>query len=126
MKIRSLAIGALALLLPLGVVACGGKDDTNSGSRPSVSELQKAFRAQMKDEMGGDDGMMGDAADCLAEKLHESDLPNGVLRAIADGRDAEIDKDNEDKYENVLEQAQNDCIEALVGDLELPEAPENE
>lgn len=118
MKIRSLAIGALALVLPLSAAACGGKDDNNSGKRPSVEEIS----AGMKKVIPGADSGSDEQLTCLAEKLHASDdMPNGVLRAIADGRDPEIDKDNEDKYTEVLTESMGECVSQALEDLDLPE-----
>lgn len=120
MKIRTLAIVALALVLPLTAAACGGKDDSNSGKRPSVDEIVAA----MKEEIPG--ASEADAeVQCIGQKLHDSDLPNGVLRALIDGRDAEIDKGNEDKYTKMITDSMGECIAESMQDLELPEAPES-
>lgn len=105
---RSLAIGAAALLLPFGVVACGGDDDTNSGSRPSESEISTA----LKKELGAT--APDTLVDCVAGELHSSDLPNGVLRKLVAGDEAEVDKDNEDKYTEIITQAGTDCAAEAV------------
>lgn len=108
MKFRSLAIGTAALLLPLGLVACGGDDDTNSGSRPSVSDISGALREEVGET--APDGLV----DCIAEELHSSDLPNGVLRKLVDGEEAEVDADNEDKYTEIATEAGTKCAEEAV------------
>lgn len=107
MKTRALAIGALALFLPLAAAACGGKDDNNSGSRPTVAELQKNLAG-----VGQDDS----AAKCLAEELEASSLPNGVITKISKGEDPEVDKDNHDKYKAELEKLTQTCIKKLTAE----------
>lgn len=112
MKIRSLAIGALALLIPFGAAACGS-DSKSSGDRPSVSELEKAF----SDEVG-DDGIAGDASKCIAEKLHKSSMPDDILRAMVDGDEPEISDADEAKYMEIVDEAMNECVEEMIGDLD--------
>ena len=108
MKFRSLGVAAIALLLPFAAVACGGKDDNDSGSRPSVTEI----KAELTKTVGADANAPGadEALDCLAKGLHESKLPNGVLRKIMKGDDAQVDKKNEDEYNKISEQIQTKCI----------------
>lgn len=109
MKFRSLAIGTAALLLPFGVVACGqGDDDNDSGSRPTVSEISEQL-----EELGGA-AMPATFIDCFANELHDSDLPNGVLRKFIAGEDAEVDKDNEDTYNDITTDAQTKCTEEAM------------
>lgn len=107
MKFRSLGVCALALFLPLAAVACGGEDDTNSGSRPSVEEIKKDISAVI----GVDASQPGvsEIIDCLAKGYHDSELPNGVLRKIVKGEDAEVDKKNEDKYNKISTDIQAEC-----------------
>ncbi|MCB0978983.1 MAG: hypothetical protein KDB02_16135 [Acidimicrobiales bacterium] len=110
MKIRSLAMCALALLLPLSAAACGGKDDNNSGSRPSATEIEKGLRKFIPQLAAAPD----DVVKCWAENLQKSDLPNGVLNAIADGREPEIDKDNKDDYEKIAQDSATTCVKAAL------------
>ncbi len=108
MKIRSLAVGTAALLLPFAAVACGGDDDTNSGSRPSADEISTAISKELPDSLP--EGV----ADCIGKELHDSKIPNGVLRATVEGRDAEVDKDNEDEYTKILTEAGASCASEAV------------
>ena len=108
MKIRSLALCAVAVVLPLSAAACGGgKDDNNSGSRPSQAEI----KAQVMKEAGltDDDPIQSDFGDCVAEGIHASSIPNGVLRKLAAGEQAEVDADNKDDYEKIQTDIVNEC-----------------
>lgn len=107
MKFRSLGIAAVALLLPFAAVACGGKDDNDSGSRPSVAEIKKEIIGVLgaQAEQPGVDKIV----DCLANGYHDSKLPNGVLRKVVAGDDAEVDKKNEDEYNKISEDIQAKC-----------------
>lgn len=108
MILRKLAIGASVLALTLGAIACGGDDDTNSGDRPSVEEISEAFAREAP-------GAPAEAADCFAERLEGSELPNGVLRALVAGEEPEIDADNEDSYNGIVDDAVAECSSALGG-----------
>ena len=81
----------------------GGEDDTNSGGRPSAADITAAF----EEETGGD--MPTEISECIGEGLHDSDLPNGVLRALIEGREAEVDEGNLDDYESTMETIAADC-----------------
>lgn len=120
MKIRTLAIAALALVLPLTAAACGGKDDSDSGKRPSVDEIVTAMKKEIPGASEADAEVQ-----CIGQKLHESDLPNGVLRALVDGREAEINKDNEDKYTKMITDSMGECVAEAMEDMEIPEVPES-
>ncbi|QXC60077.1 hypothetical protein KSP35_17160 [Aquihabitans sp. G128] len=109
MTFRKLAIAAVALCLPFAAAACGGSDDTNSGSRPATSEISKAITKELPSSLP--DGV----ADCIAKKVHDSDIPNGVLRAIVKGETASVDKDNEATYTKILTDAATSCASAAVG-----------
>ena len=113
MTFRILAAGALALLLSVGAVACGGEDDNNSGTRPSVDEISKLVKDNLPPNVSQDVGAK--LADCLARELHGSDMPNGVLRKVAANEDAEVDKDNKDKYNKIVSDAQETCTAELAG-----------
>lgn len=108
MKTRPLAAVAVAAVM-LFASACGGKDDNNSGERPSAAELATAF----EEEVGQD--LPDELTNCIGEGLHDSDLPNGVLRAIAEGREPEVDKDNLDDYESKIETIGADCATSTLG-----------
>lgn len=110
MKIRSLALCAVAAVLPLAAAACGGDDDNNSGERPSPAAIEEGLRKVVPTLSSAPD----EAVSCWAENLEGSDLPNGVLRAIAEGRDPEIDADNEDEYTEIAESSAEECAAAAM------------
>jgi len=117
MKIRPLAVGALALVLPLAAVACGGEDDNNSGTRPTVAELKTQILKEVSipaNTPGADD-----FGDCAAKGIHESNVPNGVLRKLVKGEEAKVDKDNKGDYEKTMNDVITGCInEHLTGAAE--------
>ncbi|GAA1727742.1 hypothetical protein [Aeromicrobium alkaliterrae] len=55
--------------------ACGGAD------RPTKADLAEQFESQSSDSIPID----ADAADCMAEEVHGSDMSNGTLQDIVDG-----------------------------------------
>lgn len=117
MKIRPLATLALALTLPFAAVACGGgEDDNNSGERPTVEEIVTGLKT---DPNAG--ALSDDVLTCVATELVASDLPNGVLRATAEGRDAEVDEGNVDEYEAAFTQAGAACAQEAMSDISVPE-----
>lgn len=122
MKTRSLFAGAVALALPFTALACGGKDDNNSGSRPSVAEI----KAQILKEAGleGQDNPIAAAfGDCAAKGIHESDIPNAVLRKLVAGEEAQVDADNKDRYEGIAEDVIVKCqAEATEAATDMAEA----
>lgn len=107
MKFRSIGVAAIALLLPFAAVACGGEDDNDSGSRPTQAEITTEINKVLGAE--ADNPATKPIVDCLAKEFYESDLPNGVLRKIVAGEDAEVDKDNEDKYNAITEEIEAKC-----------------
>ena len=107
MKFRSLGVAAVALLLPFAAVACGGEDDNDSGDRPSQAEITTEIEGVLGPQ--ADDPAARPIIDCLAKEFYESDLPNGVLRKIVAGEDAEVDKKNEDKYNKITEEIEAKC-----------------
>ena len=111
MKFRLTLLASLALALPLLVASCGGEDDTNSGSRPSASEISKAFQ----DKIPSGTPEAEKVTDCLGKELEDSDLPNGVLRSLVEGEDeAQIDKDNAEKYTKIVSDATQTCIKEAL------------
>lgn len=110
MKLRSALFCATALLAPLA--ACGGSDDNNSGTRPSVSDLESSIRDAAGLEAGEPD--VDSLVNCIATDLHGSDIPNGVLRKVAAGEDAEVDSSNEDRYNKILEDITTNCTTAAM------------
>jgi hypothetical protein len=111
MKFRTLATLALALALPFVAVACGGgEDDTDSGERPTADELITAYKADPNAAAYSDEFIA-----CMANGLIDSKLPNGVVRALAEGRDASVDEGNLDDYEKILENIQIECSSQNMG-----------
>lgn len=113
MKIRALAIVAL-LTLPLLAAACGGSDDTNSGDRPSASELTDGFAAQIPEGTPGREVIL----ECYGREFEASDLPNGVLRSLAAGEEEQqIDADNEEKYTAIIDEIIQTCTDEAVASV---------
>ncbi len=112
MKIRALAIGACALVLPFGAAACGG-----GGEKPSTAEISSGLE---------DLGIPAEAADCMAKELRP-DLSAKVLNAIAEGdEDTKVSDDEEKKSTEAISKASTACMsemtEGLGGaDITVPE-----
>ena len=107
MKFRSLGVAAIALLLPLAAVACGGEDDNNSGSRPTVEEIKTGLVKLVPGDATAPE--VDEVLDCLAKGYYDSDLPNGVVRSLAIDDEAKVDKKNEDKYTKIVEDLTAKC-----------------
>ena len=111
MKIR-LTLAAVALTVPLLLAACGGSDDTNSGSRPSADEISKAFQKQLPSSTPNAQAV----SDCLGKELEKSELPNGVLRSLVAGEEeTKVDKGNEEKYTKAITDATTTCMKEVTG-----------
>lgn len=108
MSLRTIAVATALVALPFTAAACGGADDTNSGSRPAPAEVSKA----LQDSSSG--ALDAKVSDCIAGKLDSSDIPNGVLRKLVDGKEAKVDKDNEKKYTKILTDASVACASASI------------
>jgi hypothetical protein len=83
---KTIAVAVSAGLLVF-TAACGG------GGRPSVDEISEALRS--------DDSVFGtslepEAADCLAEAFHESDISDDALQALVD-RDEDYEASDDDE-----------------------------
>lgn len=79
MKIRNLAIAAVALLMPFTAAACGGADSTSELDKGDLSkELQKS-------------GMPEAQADCAADALIKSDFTKDEIDKMNAG-DSGVDK----------------------------------
>jgi hypothetical protein len=110
MKFRAL-LAAGAITLSMGLAACGGEDDTNSGERPSAEDLSKAVADQVPEGTPGADEIV----DCFGRELEASDLPNGVLRSMAAGEEEqEIDADNEERYDAIIDGIVETCTEEVM------------
>ena len=113
MKIRLAIVACLAFAVPL-LAACGGSDDHNSGDRPSAEELAKAFADVIPEGTPGAE----EVTDCIGRELEASDLPNGVLRSMAAGdEETSVDADNKDKYEKIVTDATQLCVEEATAAL---------
>jgi hypothetical protein len=105
-------LASLALALPLLAAGCGGSDDTNSGDRPSASQISEAFQKQLPENTPNAEKV----ADCLGKEIEASDLPNGVLRSLVSGdTETQVDKGNEEKYTKMVTDATKTCITEAMG-----------
>lgn len=99
---------ASAFLVVTLATACGG------GGRPSQDEIA--------DGISGTGDVPSDVADCMAEVVHDSDLSDEAVQAIADGdEDYEPSGDDEQASEDVA----GEFLEC-AGDMDLPEMPDLE
>lgn len=85
----------------------GGTDDQNDGERPTVAEIKKEISGVLGSQ--ADQPGAEEIIDCLAQGYYDSDLPNGVLRKVVTGEDAEVDVANEDAYNQISEDIQAQC-----------------
>lgn len=85
----------------------GGTDDHNDGERPTVAEMKKEITGVLGTQ--ADQPGVEEIIDCLAQGYYDSDLPNGVLRKVVSGDDAEVDMANEDRYNQISEEIQTRC-----------------
>lgn len=92
---------ATALILGVGMSGCAGRDDNNSGQRPTIEAMISSIKATSK----VDDSY----ATCLAESLFNSRLPNGVVRKLAQSQSAQVDSDSKAGYENTIEEIKSAC-----------------
>lgn len=91
--------------------ACGG-------GRPSVDEISEALQDGGNEMTEGMPALDESTADCLAELFHDSDISDDGLQALVDGDDDYEDSDDEAAAESIDE---NELIECLMGDMEVPE-----
>lgn len=97
-----LAVALVGSVVALGLLGgCGGKDDNNSGERPTIESMTASVKATSE---------VGDAqAACIAEGLFNSTLPNGVLRKVSKSETADVDEDSRAGYDAVIEQIRSGC-----------------
>lgn len=107
MKIRVLAIGAAALLLPFAA-ACSDDGDT---SKPSQGEVSKSLQdnASLPEEQ----------ADCIAKEI-DGKVSDKVLRAIADDDEGNISDDEQTDATEAITAAATTCV-ADSSDVSIPE-----
>jgi len=91
MKIRNLAIAALALMLPLAAVACSDDSTGDLSIGEMTSQLQKS-------------GMTKTQAECAAKILKKADLTKDELNGFTDS------KDTNSKAGKVIMQAVTECL----------------
>lgn len=92
--------------------ACGG------GGRPSVSEISESIQEESGELSEGLGSLDEETADCIAEVLHGSDVSDEALRAGVDGED---DYDLSDDDEEAFAAVEDEFVECIMGDMELPE-----
>ena len=68
-----------------GTAACGGGGD--GGGRPSADDIAKTLKSHASDNpfAGIVDKLDDQSANCIAEKLHSSNLSDKALRALVKG-----------------------------------------
>jgi hypothetical protein len=68
-----------------GTAACGGGGD--GGGRPSTDEIAKTLKSKASDNpfAGLVDKIDDQTANCIAEKLHSSEISDKALRALVKG-----------------------------------------
>lgn len=94
---------ASAFLVVTLATACGG------GGRPSQDEIA--------DGISGSDDVPADVADCMAEAIHDSDLSDEAVQAIADGDDDYEPSGDDEEASMDVAQDILDCS----GDIDLPD-----
>lgn len=106
MKIRVLAIGAAALLLPFAA-ACSD-DDAGKPSQAEVSEsLQE--NASLPEEQ----------ADCIAKEI-DGEVSDKVLRAIADDDESDISDEEQTEATEAITAAAGACVPDAA-DVSVPD-----
>lgn len=103
MTIRALAIATAALLVPF-VAACSDDDD----GQPSRSEVSKSLQDNAT--------LPKEQADCIAKAI-DTELPDKVLRAIADDNEDNISNGEKTRATEAIDKAATSC----VGEVELPD-----
>lgn len=120
----AVALAACALLL----VGCGGADETNEGARPTVAQIKEGVAAefngspdaaQLRSALGPQfDTWLDQFSSCVAQSVHDdAGFPNGVLRAIQEGREASVDAGNEATYTDRLTRISETCAETTTQSL---------
>lgn len=107
MKIRTLAVGALALLVPLSAAACGDDDKGGSGERPSAEEIGKS--------LGKEIGLPEEQATCVGEKIYDSKISSDALRDAVDGKESKLDEKTESANAKIVAGAVTSCTGQEVG-----------
>lgn len=99
-RIRPLIIApAIAVLLAL--TACSGGAPAG---RPAVADIAAGFQKVLT-EQGQGDVLTSEQITCVAGKLHESDLSDNVLIAIATGDESKADASEAPHLTEVTSQA---------------------
>jgi hypothetical protein len=100
---KTLVAGAAVLALALS--ACGG-----GGGRPSEDEIAKTMKDQIS-KLGGDSSMLtDDVVNCIAKKVHDSDLSDSTLNKMVDDKKGSSDETS--KATQVIADATTSCIKA--------------
>ena len=129
-------VASAVLVVGVGVgtrLACAS-DDNNRGSRPSIPEIKDSYvdsylTAPDLDELRAGLGdrfplWVDRISDCIAEGIYDSDLPNGVVRALitADGI-ADVSGENADRYQSIIDGVNETCDEQVVEQFRADEEP---
>lgn len=107
MNKRAPKLIASAFLVVTLATACGG------GGRPSQDEIADGIT----DNSGEYGEVTEDVADCMAKAIHDSDLSDDAVRAVADGDE---DYDPSDEDQKASEGLAGDILDC-AGDLEMPD-----
>ena len=96
MKRSIMALAATLLTASVTLAACGG-------GTPSKDDLADQF----KDSGGG--VITDEIADCIADKLLDSDLSDDQLNAVADDDKSGLSDDEQSEVLDVITSASTDC-----------------
>lgn len=116
-RLRRLAAVAVAAPLALTLVACGG-DGNDEPERISVEDLAASIdRGAAGDIMKMPD-LPDEAVDCIATVIHDSDLSDETLDALADG-DQEYQGDEKEQkiFAKMVTTMQEECEQYVPDDL---------
>jgi len=109
---RVAAALAVPAALALTLSACGGDGGSSRPSADTIaSSLEGGDAAKLLDIDKGD--ISDSAANCLAKKLHDSDLSNATLNALVKGdEDYNASDSEEDKLKSVFTDAMSCMTDA--------------
>lgn len=84
---RALAVALVAIVLPLGVAACG--DDGGGGDSKATTDLIAELRAN---------GMRKTQAECVARAFEDAELTPEEVHAVGEGKVDDLDADALELY----------------------------
>lgn len=104
-RIRPLLIApAIAALLALTGCSGGAPE-----GRPAVADIAAGFQ-KVLEEQGQGSVLTPEQITCVSEKLHASDLSDGVLTAIATGDESKADQSEATHLTEVTSKATQECL----------------